>query len=125
MFCRNCGEKLEESSLFCSKCGAKVAESTANNTPTRKKKVVISCPVCPGQFFNNACIAYNDNTGEELARCKQGETLIFDLEKATPIKVVVKGAFGKPVAVMSPGDKYKIGYRALGKVYLAKVDFLQ
>ena len=125
MFCKNCGKEMEDGSIFYSKCGTRVEGSAENNAQGMNKKVYISCPVYPGQIFNNNCIAYNENTGAELSRCKQGETLCFMLEKATPVKIVVKGAFGKPVAVMNGGDKYKVGYRGMGTVYLAKVDVLQ
>ncbi|MDR1328052.1 MAG: hypothetical protein LBK23_00415 [Oscillospiraceae bacterium] len=40
------------------------------------------------------------------------------------IQVVVKGSFGKPTATVNPGDKYNVGYRGFGKVYLEKVDML-
>ena len=124
MFCKNCGAKLDENARFCSECGEKVGIAASNTVKRTDNSVKISCPVYPGQMFNNACIAYNDNTGAELARCKQGETLIFSLQTATPIRVVVKGSFGKPVEIMRPGERYKIGYRGLGKIYLAKVDVI-
>jgi hypothetical protein len=40
------------------------------------------------------------------------------------IQVVVKGSFGKPTTKVNPGDKYNVGYRGIGKVYLEKVDLL-
>lgn len=124
MFCSNCGAKANDGAAFCSKCGkALTAKANARSAPA-DQTVKISCPVYPGQLFNNACIAYNENTGTELARCKQGETLVFRLDKPTPVKVIVKGSFGKPVEVMTPGDKYKIGYRGFGTIYLEKVDML-
>ncbi|MBQ9113766.1 MAG: zinc ribbon domain-containing protein [Clostridia bacterium] len=121
MYCKNCGATIDDNAVFCSACGAK---QTGGSSPSMNDEVRISCPVCPGQLFNNACVAYNATTGVELARCKQGELLIFKLNTPTQIKVVVKGSFGKPVETMSPGDKYKIGYRGLGKIYLTKVDTL-
>lgn len=121
MYCRNCGTKIEDNAKFCPSCGTK---QTDEITAAKNCEVKISCPVCPGQLFNNACIAYDANTSVELARCKQGELLVFKLNKPTSIQVVVKGSFGKPVEIMSPGDKYKIGYRGFGKIYLTKVDAL-
>lgn len=121
MYCKNCGIKIEDTVKFCPSCGVK---QTANATPVMDGEVKISCPVCPGQLFNNDCIAYDANTGAELARCKQGELLVFKLKNPTAVKVIVKGSFGKPVEMMYPFDKYKIGYRGFGKIYLAKVDTL-
>ena len=123
MFCKKCGNKVEDTAIFCPNCGQALSEGS-ENTSSAGGPVKISCPVWPGQMVNNACIAYDNNTGKELARCKQGETLIFNLSMPTPIKVVVKGSFGKPVETMQAGDKYKIGYRGFGKIYLAKVDML-
>ena len=122
MFCKNCGTKLEDGVAFCSSCGAKVGSEPSNTSEIKNAYVRISCPVCPGQMFNNACIAYDADTGAELARCKQGETLIFRINKPTSVQVTVKGSFGKPSEIMHPGDTYKIGYRGFGKIYLAKVD---
>ena len=34
----------------------------------------------------------------------------------------MQGCFGKPKDIMSPGDRYKVGFRGFGKIYLAKVD---
>ena len=124
MFCSKCGAKIEGEARFCTNCGANLGAEQTEKKISTDKSVKISCPVCPGQIFNNACIAYNDKTGAELAKCKQGETLIFTLQAPTPVKVVVKGSFGKPVEIMQGGDRYKIGYRGFGKIYLAKVDAL-
>ena len=121
MFCKQCGSKLENGVAFCPFCGTKIADNAAK-AAGQNSVVKIACPVFPGQVFNNACIAYNDETGAELARCKQGETLILNLKKPTSVKVIVKGSFGQPVQIMSPGDNFKIGYRGFGKIYLAKVD---
>ena len=121
MYCKNCGAQIDDKATFCSSCGAK---QTNGGGFSANKEVRIACPVCPGQLFNNACIAYAAQTGAELARCKQGEVLVFTLSKPTAIQVVVKGSFGKPKEIMSPGDKYKIGYRGFGKIYLTKVDVL-
>lgn len=121
MYCKNCGAKIADDATFCSSCGTKQGETTI---ASKDLSVKISCPVCPGQLFNNACIAYNAQTGAELAKCKQGEVLTFTLTKPTVIKVVVKGSFGSPSATMVPGDRFKIGYRGFGKIYLAKVDVL-
>ena len=141
--CTNCGVKIEvdntQEAGICPYCGtAFIVEKAIHNyninynienaqitvNHNLDKSVRISCPVYQGQLFNNACIAYDKETGEELALCKQGETLVFRLSEPTEVKVVVKGSFGKPSEVMYPGDRFRIGYRGFGKIYLAKVDML-
>lgn len=141
--CTQCGANIEvdptKEAGICPNCNtAFIIEKAINNYNVNyninnanitinhnlDKSVRILCPVYQGQLFNNACIAYNNETGAELARCRQGETLSFNLTKPTQVKVVVKGSFGKPVEIMKPGERYKIGYRGFGKVYLAKVDML-
>ena len=84
--------------------------------------VKISFPVYEGQLFNNKCLVYNCDTGDLLAECRQGETASFTLSKPTEIMVKMKGCFGKPTEVMRPGDRYKVGFRGFGKIYLAKTD---
>ena len=118
--CPECNNPVSTNAATCPHCGNPLNHSTP--TPKQVASVKISCPVCPGQVFNNSCIAFNDDTGEELARCKQGETLVFNLSEPTAVRVVVKGSFGQPTEIMQPGDKFKIGYRGFGKIYLAKVD---
>lgn len=139
--CTQCGANIQVDSAkeagICPNCGtAYIVEKAINNfnyninnanitiNHNIDKSVRISCPVYQGQLFNNACIAYNNETGAELAKCKQGETLTFNLTVPTEVKVIVKGSFGKPVELMKPGERYKIGYRGFGKIYLAKVDML-
>ena len=117
--CPECNNQVSSNAVTCPHCGNPL-QST--QTSRQDASVKISCPVCPGQIFNNNCIAYDDDTGKELAKCKQGETLIFRLSKPTTVRVVVKGSFGQPTEIMHPGDRYKIAYRGFGKVYLAKVD---
>ena len=116
-YCSRCMRELEEEGI-CPYCGtAFIVEKAIHNyninynienaqitvNHNLDKSVRISCPVYQGQLFNNACIAYDKETGEE---------------------VVVKGSFGKPSEVMYPGDRFRIGYRGFGKIYLAKVDML-
>ena len=141
--CTQCGANIEvddsREAGICPHCGTPfITEKTINNYNTNfnisnatitvnhniDKSVRISCPVYEGQLFNNACIAINSDTGEEITRCRQGETLVFNLEKPTNIRVIVKGAFGKPTELMKPGDRFRIGFRGFGKVYLAQTDMI-
>ena len=76
---------------------------------------MIRFPVWKGQMFNS-------DTNEEIACGKQGETVYFKCNEPMNIYVVVKGSFGKPGATVNPGDRYDVGYRGFGKIYLSKVD---
>ena len=40
------------------------------------------------------------------------------------IYIVAKGFFGKPEAIVKPGERYNVGIRRFGKIYLEKVDSL-
>ena len=124
MFCKNCGVKLDADANFCPACGTKVAQIGSIAT-AQTACVKIACPVnYKGWqvFVDNSCVAYDNETGTELGRCQQGETLIFDLDKPTTVKVVVNGCFGEIIELMQPGDCYKIGLGPFRRVYLAKVD---
>lgn len=141
--CTNCGANIEvdkeKEAGICSYCGsAFIVEKAINNFITNNvyninnatlkiekpidKTVKISFPVYEGQMFNNKCLVYNHDTGKLIVECRQGETACFSLEEATNILVKMKGCFGKPVETMNPGERYRVGFRGFGKIYLAKVD---
>lgn len=90
----------------------------------KKKDVMIRFPVWSGQMFNNKCYVYNKATNEVIVQCKQGETATFEIDQPLDIYIVVKGSFGQPEATVKPGDRYNVGYRGFGRVYLEKVDTL-
>ena len=141
--CTNCGSNIEvdkeKEAGICPHCGAAfIVEKAINNYITNNvyninnatikiekpidKTVKISFPVYEGQLFNNKCLVYNNDTGTIIAECRQGETVSFSLENPTNIMVKMKGCFGKPIENMKPGERYKVGLRGFGKIYLAKVD---
>ena len=141
--CTNCGSNIEvdkeKEAGICPQCGsAFIVEKAINNFITNNvyninnatvkiekpidKTVKITFPVYEGQLFNNKCLVYNDDTGALISECRQGETVSFSLEKPTNIMVKMKGCFGKPKENMKPGERYRVGFRGFGKIYLAKVD---
>lgn len=141
--CTNCGANIEvdkgKEAGICPHCGsAYIVEKVINNfisnnvyninNATLKiekpidKTVKIIFPVYEGQMFFNKCFVYDNETGKIIAECKQGETASFSLEKETEVMIKMQGCFGKPKENMKPGDRFKVGFRGFGKIYLAKVD---
>ena len=112
--CEECKKEVSDKALQCPHCGAPIA--------SKKHDVMIRFPIWKGQMLNNMCYVYNKDTGEEIVRGKQGETVVFECTEPINIYVVVKGSFGKPEARVYPGDRYDVGYRGFGKIYLSKVD---
>ena len=112
--CEDCGKDVSDKAASCPNCGAPIA--------SKKDDVMIRFPVWKGQMFSNKCYVYNSDTNEEIACGKQGETVYFKCNEPMNIYVVVKGSFGKPGATVNPGDRYDVGYRGFGKIYLSKVD---
>ncbi len=141
--CTNCGSNIEvdkeKEAGICQHCGsAFIVEKAINNYITNNvynienatikiekpidKTVKIIFPVYEGQMFFNKCFVYDNETGKIIAECKQGETASFSLEKETEVMIKMQGCFGKPKENMKPGDRFKVGFRGFGKIYLAKVD---
>jgi hypothetical protein len=112
--CPECGAEISDKAPQCVKCGTPIAAAP--------KSVSIRFPVWRGQIVNNKCYVYSN--GREIAKCKQGETVTFECLAPMEIQIVVKGWFGKPETTVNPGDKYNVGYRGFGKIYLEKVDLL-
>lgn len=112
--CPECGKEISDKAIACPNCGMPIA--------SKKDDVLIRFPVCEGQLFNNRCYVYDKKAKKILASGKQGETLSFICKKPTLIYVVANGFFGKPEVIAYPGDRFDVGYRALGKIYLSKVD---
>lgn len=114
IICEECKKEISDKAIQCPNCGNPIA--------SKKKDVMIRFPIWKGQLLNNKCIVYNKDTGEEIASAKQGETVVFECTEPMNIYVVVKGSFGKPEVTVYPGDRYDVGYRGFGKIYLSKVD---
>lgn len=114
IICEECKKEISDKAIQCPNCGNPIA--------SKKKDVMIRFPIWKGQMLNNKCTVYNKDTGAEIVSCKQGETAVFECIEPINIYVVVRGSFGKPEATVYPGDRYDVGYRGFGKIYLSKVD---
>ncbi len=112
--CEDCGKDVSDKAIQCPNCGAPIA--------SKKNDVMIRFPIWKGQMFNNKCYVYDKDTNEEIVSGRQGETVIFHCEESRKIYIVVKGSFGQPETTVNPGDRYDVGYRGFGKIYLSKVD---
>jgi hypothetical protein len=123
MFCSNCGGKIEDDAKFCSGCGKAVSgESTVENKQPDNKanKVMVVFPIYPGQLLLNDCHVYRN--GQVIASGKQGATVELQCDEPYEIEVKAGGFFGIAKATISPGEKYRVDTRGLGKIFLSKVD---
>lgn len=112
--CPECGTEVSDKAAACPKCAyplQKVQESHI---------VEMSFDTVSGQIFNNSCIVYDTN-GNELARCRQGDTISFKCEKPMTVQVKMSGCFGKPTAEVEPGGLYQVSISGMGKVRIQKV----
>jgi hypothetical protein len=115
--CQDCGNKISTRANACPHCGA-----PGQATVVSENDVRIRFAIWPGQVFNNDCeVSAN---GKVIASCRQGETASFELAGETEIQIKMGGGFGKPKTIAKPGDRFEVGFRGLGKVYIAKVDTL-
>lgn len=114
--CPECGKEVSDKALQCPNCGVPIA--------AQAKDVMIRFPIWQGQLLNNKCYVYAKSDNSVIAEARQGETVTFECEEPIEIYVVVKGSFGKPEVIVKPGDRYNVGYRGFGKIYLEKVDNL-
>lgn len=115
--CPDCGQQISERAASCPNCGAPGPAKVKSENDVR-----IRFAIWPGQVFNNGCeVTAGDKV---LASCRQGETVSFELNGETEIQIKMGGGFGKPKTIAKPGDRFEVGFRALGKVYIAKVDHL-
>jgi hypothetical protein len=112
--CEECSAQISDKGTACVKCGAPISLIARDNS------IWIRFPVWPGQLVNTRCDLLVDK--KVVARCRQGETLRYELDQPREIQVVVHGSFGKPSIMASPGDRLEVGYRGFGKIFLAKVD---
>ena len=114
--CAECGKDVSDRALQCPNCGVPIA--------SQPKDVMIRFPVWKGQLLNNKCFVYAKADDSIIAEARQGETVTFECDKPIEVYVVVKGSFGKPEATVKPGERYNVGIRGFGKIYLEKVDSL-
>jgi len=109
--CPECNSQVSDKAPACPQCGVPIATETS---------VKVRFPVYQGQLLNTGCSVFVG--GRVVAQCRQGETATFNLSTAAAIQVKVGGGFGKPTIWAQPGDRFEVGYRGFGKVFIAKVD---
>jgi len=114
--CLECGKEVSDKALQCPNCGVPIA--------SQPKDVMIRFPVWQGQLVNNKCYVYNSKDDSVIAQARQGETVTFECDEPMGIYIVAKGFFGRPEAIVKPGERYNVGIRGFGKIYLEKVDSL-
>lgn len=112
--CPECGKSISNQAESCPNCGMPMKP--------KSEYVLIRFPICERQLMNNECYVYEKGSKKILATGRQGETVSFLCNRPVSIYVVVKGFFGKPETVAYPGDRFDVGTRGLGKIYLSKVD---
>jgi len=109
--CPDCGTAVSDQANACIKCGCPLKG--------KPKNVMISFPVFKGQLLNNKCKVFR--YGRVIAVCKQGETATFECNETFEIEATVGGSFGRPKAIVSPGDRFRVGPRGLG-LFITKVE---
>ena len=112
--CPECGTEVSDKAAACPKCAYPIAQSQ------EQKIVEMAFDAVSGQVFNNKCFVY-DMSGNELASCRQGDTVSFKCEKPMTIQVKMSGCFGKPTAEVEPGGLYQVSITGMGKVRIQKV----
>ena len=119
--CPECGSTVSDKAASCPKCGCPISGGAGNAA----KDVQIKFPVYQGHIFNNKCIVLKH--GSEIGRCNQGETLTIPCTETMTITIKMQGFTNTIEQTVSPGDKYKVDYKAgfaLPKIYATKVDVI-
>lgn len=112
--CPECRKEISDKAETCPHCGMPIS--------SKKENVMVRFPVYDRQILNNKCYVYDKKTKKVLASGRQGETVSFECKEPMHIYVVAGGFFGKPEVIARPGDRFDVGCRALGKIYISKVD---
>ena len=112
--CPECGTEVSDKAAACPKCAYPIQQAQ------EQKIVEMAFDAVSGQVFNNKCFVYDTN-GNELASCRQGDTISFKCEKPMTVQVKMSGCFGKPTAEVEPGGMYQVSITGMGKVRIQKV----
>ncbi len=112
--CPECGTEVSDKAVACPKCAYPIQKAK------EQQIVEMAFDAVSGQVFNNKCFVY-DMSGNELASCRQGDTVSFRCEKPMTVQVKMSGCFGKPTAEVEPGGLYQVSITGMGKVRVQKV----
>lgn len=115
--CPECGMEVSDKAVSCPKCAYPFKEMEQNSF------VEMAFATVQNQVFNNGCYVY-DLSGNELAACKQGETLSFKCTAPMTVIVKMSGCFGKPQVDVRPGEKFQVSLRGFGSVAVQKVNHI-
>ena len=112
--CPECGTEVSDKAVACPRCAYPLQSEQI------PKVIEMSFDTVSGQIFNNSCIVY-DMSGNELARCRQGDTISINCDKPMSVQVKMSGCFGKPIVEVEPGGLYQVSITGMGKVRVQKV----
>lgn len=120
--CPECGHTVSDKAAACPRCGCPISPQAvaAPQQVATPQIVEMAFDIASGQVFNNKCFVYDMN-GNELASCRQGDTISFKCEKPMTVQVKMSGCFGKPTAEVEPGGLYQVSITGMGKVRVQKV----
>ena len=112
--CPECGREVSDKAAACPHCAYPIGKQAEMNSGE------MSFDCVSGQIFNNGCTVY-DSHGNELAKCRQGDTISFPCTAPMSVTVKMSGAFGKPTVTVEPGKKYQVSISGMGKVTVQEV----
>ena len=112
--CPECGAEVSDKAAACPRCAYPIQQAES------QKIVEMAFDTVSGQVFNTKCFVYDMN-GNELASCRQGDTISFRCEKPMTVKIKMSGCFGKPTADVEPGGLYQVSISGMGSVRVQKV----
>ena len=116
--CPECGTEVSDKAAACPRCAYPLQQAQAAQV------VEMAFDKVSGQIFNTGCAVY-DMSGNELASCRQGDTISFKCTKPMQVQVKVSGSFGKPTVNVEPGGLYQVSISGMGKVTVQKVSRLR
>ncbi len=111
--CVDCGESVSDRAANCPRCGGPIGG--------RALEVRVRFLLTNKQLINNCAVMAG---GATLCKCRMGETAVFTIDGPTEIKVKMAGGFNQPTITARPGDRFEVGSRAFGKIFISQVDVL-
>ena len=109
--------------IICPECGREVS-STAAQCPhcgyALKRDMTIKVQFPQTRTLLQGCYVYDDS-GNLLARCKQGGVATFETDKEEiNIKCTIPGYFGSAKTTAKPGEKFVVNTTLFGGLRISK-----